>query len=318
MKTRSIKIPVAVRIAVLVVCVVLPDCGRTESGLIDRDLWKAVVQVDSMLGERRMQSGSGFMLSKEIRRAHGTNRIRFVVTNKSLLGGCYSGDPKIPSVFNEFRINHFNPFGRHEMILKFVDTNCPPLKNEVLTHKNKNVDVALLPMLFLDEIERDFPQVVMPHVDISCLSGFVNSTNFGIAEEVVAIGFPIGVNATSGNDPVVQKGHLASIPGSQMDLFVRTGRQSGEIIEGRLRGAKMYLVAGFGGLLPSGLSGGPVFVARAAESKKEGLQDRVIGITAPSAAANMTIVFSSDYIVDLVNEFDKTIKDFKNGSIVLE
>jgi hypothetical protein len=283
----------------------MPGLAGAQTAGIKSNVWKAVVRIDAMVSNKVVRSGTGFVLSKEIRRAHGTQRVRFLVTNKAMLGGWYSGEPELSSCFTRLEMHYHGINGPESQGIIFARTNCP-LEGDIIVHDK--ADVGIVPLLFLDLT----PEAIMPHLDISHLASITNFAPIQIGAKVVALGYPLGVKTINNNFPIIDSGHIASMPGSQLDLVIQTAKRSGASVEGRLRG-KIYLIDG----VSPETSGGPVVLS--AEASRQDGDKEVLGIMSLSTAGNFAVCYSADYIIELVNEFDQTIKDFgENGSIILK
>ena len=156
--------------------------------------------------------------------------------------------------------------------------------------------------------------------DVSYLQRFEpdksrENENLNIGDQLFALGYPYAMHSRRNHFPIAKAGYLASLPGEEFQLQVNAINRNGQPSPAQFDG-KIYLVDG---LIVPGNSGGPVVKpseiqirlnpqSHNFEYSSKPTENRIVGIVSQTAtAAGLSVVYSSDYFLDLIDEFDKDL-----------
>ncbi|MGZ3814533.1 MAG: hypothetical protein ACXVA0_22555, partial [Mucilaginibacter sp.] len=107
------------------------------------------------------------------------------------------------------------------------------------------------------------------------------------------------------NKPIIKAAFIASETSGNLDLQINMPNRAKKLNVGKLLNGKFLLLDG---LIVGGNSGGPIITPRRINmsdtSNRFNEVNRVIGIVSSSMNdAGITIVYSTDYIKDLINSY---------------
>ena len=283
-----------------------PDPRRIEDGI-----WKAVVRIEAVVNTNGDTAvGTGFVVSKAIVRNGQTNRVSFLVTNKHMVGDWNAADGDVSTLYRSLRLFCYS---RAEPLIL---SNLQELVRwkHVLLHPDPKVDVAIISVL-----NERVPLQGMSF-DVSMLSAFSDTDPIGMGDQVFALGYPHDVRSLNNNYPVAKAGYVSTLPGEIFQTRQIVINRKGERTQTDIQG-KIYLVDG---LLVPGNSGGPVMTPSETKVRNRPTfqtryaEGRVIGVMSMTlVGAGLSIVYSSDYVSDLINEFEKNVEDVKGNSLIL-
>jgi len=141
----------------------------------------------------------------------------------------------------------------------------------------------------------------------------ITSLEVGLGDQVYALGYLYGYSLADTSYPLVKSGYFATVPGENFALDIPCQARNG-MPEGkpkRLEG-KLFAVDG---LIMPGNSGGPIVLAsdlkirlnpttKIFETASEKTPNYAIGIVSGGMGiSGLTLVYSCDYIIDLVKKF---------------
>lgn len=288
--------------------------AQGEPGRVKQDLLKAVVKIllpSDQSGQRLV--GTGFLVSKEITRNGHAFRRTFLVTNKHILGDWNIADGDITR-YNKIEVFFYRTAttsGRsyEPMEINLTDQNWK-LKGKVQLHPNAKIDLAIIA---LDEELTPSNRIDLVSFDFSYLLPFdkIIPSYTGLGDQVFAIGYPMGITSLRNNYPIAKSGYLASLPGTELVVETNSKNRKQENVKTKIEGKIILL----DGLIVGGNSGSPVIVPAEIKSRvdpqtgslqwtKEPTKNLVIGIVS-SAWPGLAVVYSSDYILELIDLHQK-------------
>jgi len=290
--------------------------ATAQPGRIHEGLWKAVVRIESIVDTNgQIIIGSGFLVSKQIAREAQTNMLCFLVVNKHAIGDWNLADGNISHYFESLRI-YFYTTNMSPVQVQLKDTNGL-LKHLVMPHPEPKVDVVVIP-LFDEFVPSAPPPMAM---DVSYLMPFT-SKHIGLGDQVFALGYPAGITSLNNYYPVAKGGYISSLPGEELRLRLMCQNRTNAVTDTELKG-KIYLVDGF---IVGGNSGGPVVIPNDLKIWVENGQlkwlgnpiDQTIGVVSQVGPHGLTVVFSSDFILELIEAFDKRVISFDGNRFQLK
>jgi hypothetical protein len=285
------------------------------SDRLDPDQLRSVLRIETAPNAHGgYEVGTGFLLSTT---GDGSGRT-LLITNKHMIGDWNYADRDI-STFHPW-INVFfycvgDPSGqayratRVELLnrARSLDTS------RVYPHPTANVDLVAVDVT--DTINNKSAE----HIDFvayarSYLVPFAKIQDFqtDVADEVIALGYPLGIRSLRNNYPIAKIGYLASIPGQEVSIPQVVKNRRGSPVNTLLEGK--FLVVD--GLIVGGNSGGPVLLVGGVRVRRDPatnqlqfstspIKNYVIGVVsyglgADGLGAGLTVVVSSDYLFDLL------------------
>jgi len=131
-----------------------------------------------------------------------------------------------------------------------------------------------------------------------------------IADEVIALGYPLGISSQRNDYPIAKIGYLASIPGEEVSIPFPVVNRAGVATITTVEG-KFVIVDG---LIVPGNSGSPVVLVGGIRSRRDPqtnqlqfstkpIPNLVIGVVSGSlGGSGLSVVISVDYVLDLLKE----------------
>ena len=290
--------------------IALDKNAQEQPGRVKQNILKAVVKI---LGPKdqigNTPSGTGFLISKDFQSNGQLIRRIFLATNKHILGDWNVADGNI-SHYNEMLSVYFyktaQTLGNYYELIGIDLKNKP--KDQVMLHPNPKVDVALI---CIDEETQKTKDLDLLSFDVSYFVPFekVISTYTGMGDQIFAIGYPFGITSLKNNYPIAKSCYLSSLPGTEMVVKMKVKNRNNEDKEIDVDG-KIFLIDG---LIVGGNSGSPIVLPAEIKTRinpetkniewtKEETKNVVIGIVSSGwSSAGLTIIYSSDYILELIN-----------------
>lgn len=276
---------------------------------ITQDILKAVVKVMTSSGG----IGTGFLVSQKTTTNGEAKRRFFLITNKHMLGDWNLADGSILKYYRSIDVFFYrknDPSGlsfKHSRI-NLKDSSGKLKTSKILIHPNPTIDIALVALF--EELSPG-KNIDLCSFDRSYLLNFNKITSWfiGLGDQVFAMGYPLGITSLKNNYPIAKAGYIASVPGEEFSIDCPVENRQHEKRTARVQG-KILLVDG---LLVPGNSGGPVILASELkvrldpkkgtfQTASEETKNFVIGIISSALEpSGLTIVYSSDYIQELVD-----------------
>lgn len=301
-------------ITFIVLQLFLPSLYAQEgTGRITQDILKAVVKIATSSGT----AGTGFLVSQEANINGVSNRRVFLITNKHMLGDWNLADGNPLNYHNSidvffYRANDPSGLSYKPTRIELKKTSGQLKEGKVFFHPDPKIDIALVATD--EEISSD-NNIDFISFDKTYLLNFNKITSWliGLGDQVFAIGYPLGITSLKNNYPIVKSGYVASLPGEEFSIDVPVINRRGDRVIARVQG-KILLVDG---LLVPGNSGGPVILASELKVRRDPKTNQlqfattqtknyVIGIVSSGLGpSGLTVVYSSDYIQDLVEQYLK-------------
>jgi hypothetical protein len=167
------------------------------SSVINR-LTHCTVRLDCSLAGGETSCGTGFYFNFLSTKEHGVSAI---VTNRHVVAGAISANIHVT-----FANESGEPdFGSHELI------NIPDFERHCHLHPDEDVDLAILPCgRFLRQMISDGRPVYSTHLDERHLAPPDFMQTASAMEEVIMVGYPIGLWDESNNLPILRRGVTAT------------------------------------------------------------------------------------------------------------
>ena len=308
----------AKRFAVVLVVVFATPVAR-GSDRLDPALLKSVVRIEwppDAQGNVPKTGGGFLMLANE----DPSGRI-FLITNKHMIGDWNYADADTQTYtpwINVFFYHVGDPTGATYKATKIDLLNGTALDTtKVHMHSSPRIDLVAIDV---NDKVRD-PQ---EHIDRTCyglsyLVPFVKIKDYDttIADEVIALGYPLGISSLRNAYPIAKMGYLASTPGEEVTIPIKPKNRAGVDTPVTVDGK--FLVVD--GLIVPGNSGGPVVLVggdrmRLVEIEHSGKYQRqfleapiknyVTGVISCALGGGLTAVVSSDYLIELLKPLAPT------------
>lgn len=288
--------------------------AQEKPGKVKENVLRAVVKIEAYDNKTGKKStGTGFLVSRPSKAFPKLSQF-FLVTNKHMVGDWNLADGNILSYKTKIDIYLYTngQTGGNFFLKKTVSLfdSSQNVSNKIRLHSNPKVDVAMIDISY--EI-RSTPDLNLWSFDTSYLLKFdkiYEAQNFGIGDQVFAIGYPLKITSTHSNLPISKTGCIASLPGTEFKVEIGCENRMKKKISTTAEG-KLILVDG---LIVGGNSGGPVVIAAGIQFKfdeksgnllrKEHPENLVLGIVSMGIGeSGINIIYSSDYIQELIDEY---------------
>jgi len=210
------------------------------------------------------------------------NGKRFLVTNKHVVGDWNYADGDIQTFhqwIDVFLYRSNDPSGQ-----SYRATRVNLLNGEnrldstrVFLHPAPRVDLALIDLT--DKFQNPQEHVATNAFGPSYLVPFQNikTQMTDIADEVIALGYPLGIRSLKNNYPIAKIGYIASTPGDEVSIPIKVLNRAGVSVNLTLEGK--FLVVD--GLIVPGNSGGPVVLMGGTRFRMDPVLHVVEGTTEP-------------------------------------
>jgi hypothetical protein len=293
-----------------VMCLGAPAPERLDPGLLATVLRLEVQAQDG--GSPAV--GTGFLVSTTGNASGKT----LLITNKHVVGDWNYADRDFHRYYawvdvffyrspNDPAGQAFRP-GRIDLI------NVDRSLNTARVHLHPDRGIDLVAIDVTDKINNDAVEHIQSAVfDESFMLRFsdVRAWHVDITDEVIALGYPFGIRSLKDNYPIAKIGTLASTPGKEVSIPVLFKNRLNADVRTTLDG-KFFVVDG---LITFGNSGGPVTIVggvrvgrdpktNALQFTDRPVENRVIGVVSAGIGGGLSIVVSSDYVVELMHLAD--------------
>lgn len=276
------------------------------SGRIDARLLRAVVKIVGTNGT----TGTGFLLREYVVLRNARIPLTFLVTNKHMLGDWNISNGSIQNYNSKIEVFLYAAKDSTGLTYKSVtiDLGYKNRFTSVLVHPNPKIDIAIV----LVSKEVSFAHSESNTFGLSYLLDFDKITSeAGLGDQVFALGYPGGITSLKNNYPIAKAGSIASLPGEEFVVDIPYKDYKNLDCQIRVEG-KIVLIDG---LLVAGNSGSPIVlpgvtvrrdpVTGDVQILNERSPNYVIGIQSSVLPSGLSIVYSSDYIKELVSLFIK-------------
>lgn len=296
---------------ILTTCIVLAlSVGGMAhaSDRLDPALLKSVLRIETAPNaDGDPNVGGGFLATAT---EDATGKV-FLVTNKHMIGdwNYADGDVATPQPWiNVFFYRANDPSGQTYRPTRIDLLSGATLDaTRVHLHPSPKVDLVIIDVT--DKV-RDQAQ----HIDFTAYapSYLVQFANIQaqltyIADEVIALGYPLGIRSTRNNYPIAKIGYLASTPGEDVSVPINAKNRAGTLVSTSIDGK--FLVVD--GLIVPGNSGGPVVLAGGTRIRRDpttnqlqfsdrSIKNYVAGVVSYALGGGLTVVVSSDYLLELL------------------
>jgi S1-C subfamily serine protease len=277
------------------------------SDRLDSALLKSVLRIEtapSANGEPNI--GSGFLVTAT---EDAAGRV-FLVTNKHMIGDWNYADGNIEtfqSWINVFFYRANDPSGQTYRPTRVDLLNGTTLDaTRVHLHPTPKIDLVAIDVTdkVRDQVQHIEFTAYMPSYLVQFGNIQVQLTY--IADEVIALGYPLGIRSLKNSYPLAKIGYLASTPGEEVSIPVRLQNRARAWVNISIDGK--FLVVD--GLIVPGNSGGPVVLAGGIRVRhdpvtnqfqvsSQSIKNYVAGVVSYGLGGGLTLV-SSDYLLDLL------------------
>lgn len=296
----------------VLVSVVVLSISACASDRFDPVLLKSVVWIQTS----NEHGGGGFLVSTTEDNSGKT----LLITNKHMIGDWNYADANFTSYarsIDVFFYRHDDPSGA-----TYRSTRIELMKGEALD----GARVHLHSMPRIDLVAIDISDKVRDPKEHIALNGFapsflipfsnVQGAQTDIADQVIALGYPLGIRSLRNDYPIVKMGYVASTPGEDVSIPIRETNRVGVPVDLTVDGK--FLVVD--GLIVNGNSGGPVVLAGGVRVRRDPVSNQlqftttpvpnfVCGVVSYALGGGLTLVVSSDYVSDLIQTFVGTAKN---------
>jgi len=280
------------------------------SDRLDPDLLKSVIRIETAANAQgNYEIGTGFLLST----TGDSSGKTLLITNKHMIGDWNYADRDISTFhpwINVFFYRVGDPSGQVYRPSKIELLNALGTldTSRVYLHPTANIDLVAIDVT--DKVNNDQVEHIFSYAYTKSYLvpfGKIHDYQTDIADQVIALGYPLGIRSLRDNYPIAKMGYLASVPGQEVtipqDMKNRAGATVSTVLDGK------FLV--IDGLIVNGNSGGPVLLVggvRVGRDPKTNqllftnvpIQNNVIGVVSYGLGGGLTLVVSSDYLFDLI------------------
>ena len=292
----------------LVVLILLETGMAHASDRLDSALLKSVLRIEtapSANGDPNV--GSGFLVAA---REDTTGKV-LLVTNKHMIGDWSYGDGNIQTLrpwINVFFYRANDPSGQSYRPTRVDLLNGSTLDAaKVHLHPVSKIDLVAIDVT--DKVRDQAQHIEFTAYAPSYLVPFekIQVQLTYIADQVIALGYPLGIRSLRNNYPIAKIGYLASTPGEEVSIPIRLQNRAGAWVNISIDGK--FLVVD--GLIVPGNSGGPVVLAGGTRVRRDpttnqlqfsdqSIKNYVAGVVSFGLGGGLTIVVSSDYLLELL------------------
>lgn len=281
--------------------------AQDSTAKIDERFLHATVNIENY-DHGKVFTGTGFVVGVIV----DSSLYLYLVTNKHVISNNYTPfDPVIlsDSIFVNFYLDsNIYRNKKCQIVLKDKLRNPLPI---VKLHPNSSIDVAVIDIttIFIKN-----PELSFSNIDTSRLAHFehLKNINLGLGSQIFALGYPAAQRISNGNLPIGKFGYIASSLSEQIeyDVFLKDQRSITRKLN--LKG-KFFIVDG---LLIGGNSGSPIINPKEVKTyfssssnfsaRQQFIHNYVVGILSLGVpGTGLSIIYSSDYILELIREFKR-------------
>jgi hypothetical protein len=282
-----------------------------SSERLDTKVLKSVLRIETPPNAAgQPETGGGFLVTA----TEGKDDRLFLITNKHVIGDWNYADGDFQNFWpwiNVFFYRVGDPSGQSYRPTRIDLRKGASLDNSrVHLHPTPRIDLVTIEVT--DRVHDPSEHIELTACAPSYLIPFgkIQGQLTDIADEVIALGYPLGIRSLSNDYPIAKIGALASTPGQEVSIPITPLNRARANVNITLEG-KFLIVDG---LIVPGNSGGPVVIAggtrirhnpetNALEFSNESIKNYVIGVVSYGLGGGLTIVVSSDYVLDLLRPF---------------
>ncbi|MFZ1005453.1 MAG: hypothetical protein WAN65_01365 [Candidatus Sulfotelmatobacter sp.] len=234
-----------------------------------------------------------------------------MVTNKHMIGDWNYADGNIQTLqpwINVFFYRAGDPSGQTYRPTR-IDLLSGVALDPARVHLHPVPKVDLVVIDVTDKVRDQAQHINFTAYAPSYLVHFANiqAQLTDIADAVIALGYPLGIRSTRNNYPIAKIGYLASTPGEEVNVPIKVKNRAGTLISTSIDGK--FLVVD--GLIVPGNSGGPVVLAGGTRIRRDpatnqlqfsdqSIKNYVAGVVSYALGGGLTVVVSSDYLLELL------------------
>ena len=281
------------------------------SDRLNPELLKSVLRVETAPDVRgNLEIGTGFLVSTS-----GDEKEKLLlITNKHMIGDWNFADRNIATFqpwLNVYFYRTGDPSGRPYRATK-IDVLKPDgtlNTSKVYMHSNPAIDLVAIDVTAEANAPTEHIQFTAYSKSYLLTFDKVSDWQTTIGDDVIALGYPLGIRSLRNNYPIAKVGYLASTPDQEVSIPFPTRNRAGITSEQRIEGK--FLVVD--GLIVPGNSGGPVVLVggirlrRDPQSNQLQFLDKpipnyVIGVVSSALGpSGLTIAVSTDYLLELID-----------------
>jgi Trypsin-like peptidase domain len=320
---KVFQLPIVGLLSILVPMFV-PSLTRAQSpGLIDRGIFDSVLKIQTSPNpDGTSEIGSAFLVSPDT----SPNNHVYLITNKHMIGKWNCPGDELTNVRDWLDVYFYRL--DEDPAKDFFRATRVPLKNadgriddkRVFAHSSRNVDIVAIDVSteIHSRTEHIKSSVFLPSYMV--LFNEIEKQLTGVGDLVFAIGYPFGISSTRTNHPIAKAEYLASLPMEEVTVPFpcQSAGSPRRVItfEGKILILDGLIVPGNSGG-PVVLAGGPRFkhdpVSGQLETSTRDIKNYVIGIVSSTlGGSGLAIVYSSDYILALLDDISKTTPHLPN------
>jgi trypsin-like peptidase len=286
--------------------------GAHGSDRLNPDLLSSVLRIETApTANGNYEVGTGFLISTTGDLSGRT----LLVTNKHVIGDWNYADRDIRTLHPWINVFFYrqgdDPSGQAYRPTKIDLLNSSGTLDtlRVYPHPAPNIDLVAIDVTDKINNHKDEHIRSTAYARSYLLAfGRIQDWQTDIADQVIALGYPLGIRSLRNDYPIAKMGYLASIPGQEVSIPTsstnRAGANVATVIEGK------FLVVD--GLIVNGNSGGPVVLVGGVRVRRDPttnqlqfsdkpIQNYVIGVVSYGLGGGLTAIVSSDYLFDLLD-----------------
>jgi hypothetical protein len=294
-------------------CLLNPTVHASDR--LDPGLLRTVVRIETPPNAKgEIEIGSGFLFSTA---TDGSGKT-FLITNKHMIGDWNPVDRNIGTFhpwINVFFYRTGDPSGVNFRASKIELLNPTMLLDTttVHLHPSESVDIVAIDVT-VTVSNKKIEHIRSTAYSRSYFVRFDKIRDFltDIGDQVFALGYPLGISSLRDDYPIAKVGYLAAVPGQEVSIPFKMDNRAGKSVRSIIEG-KFLIVDG---LIVPGNSGGPVLlvggvrthqdpVTNQLEFTNKPLENDVIGVVSLGLGGGLTVVVSSDYVLDLIDSLGK-------------
>jgi|SRR5271157_280889 len=302
---------------IAVLALLLHPVSMRASDRLNSDLLKSVVRVETAPNTAGLQEiACGFLAGADPARG---GRV-FLVTNKHVIGDFNYADANIQS-FHTWIDVFFYRVAPDRQGRSYRATRIPLVNRtgqidtlRVRMHPQPTVDLVAIDVTDVTENPAEQISYVAYSKSVFIPFSQIEEWQTSIGDEVIALGYPYGIRSLRNDYPVAKIAYVASKPGEELSLPFPTLNRANVLVREVVLEGKFLLVDG---LITNGNSGGPVVLMGGVKVGRDPktnvllfsgkpIPNNVVGIvSAGYSGSGLSIVVSSDYILELVDFSEK-------------
>ena len=286
------------------------------SDRLNPDLLKSVLRIETAPDEHgSIEIGTGFLISTT---GNESGKL-LLITNKHMIGDWNYADQDIRNFrpwINVFFYRLGDPSGvsyRPKRIDILTDRRLLDT-SKIYLHTGSSIDLVAIDVTQIAEDPSEHIQYEAFAKSYLLPFEYIQNVYTNIGDDVIALGYPLGIRSLQNDYPIAKVGYLASIPGQEVSIPFPCQNRAG-ISQSVTAKGKFLIVDG---LIVPGNSGGPVVLVggyrwgrnpqtNALGVSSEPVRNFVIGVvSATLGPSGLSVAVSSDYLLDLMRAGSST------------